>query len=150
MRLYASRQLALFCVFMSMVLLASTAPAQRRTGRPNSPGTFAEGQLMKRKAKDLGLSEEVIAKIDAAIEAGKAEEEKIREESLAALTEMTEKLEENLPKEEELLAATRKVGESTIKTRELKMKFIVQVRSLLTPEQLEKYMEHRRNANRRR
>jgi Spy/CpxP family protein refolding chaperone len=105
---------------------------------------------MKRNAKDLGLSEEVVAKIDAAIEAGKVEEAKIREQSLAALAELNEKLGENLPNEKELLAATRKIGESTTKTRELRVKFILQVRSLLTPEQLEKHMEHRRKLNRRR
>jgi Spy/CpxP family protein refolding chaperone len=135
---------------MSIVLLASTALAQRRGGRPSAPGNFAEGQLMKRNAKDLGLSEEVVAKIDAAIEAGKVEEAKIREQSLAALAEMNEKLGENLPNEKELLAAARKIGESTTETRELKLKFILQVRSFLTPEQLEKHMEHRRKLNRRR
>jgi len=149
MRFYTSRQLVLFCALMSIVLLASTATAQRR-GRPNSPGNFSEGQLMKRNAKDLGLSEEVIAKIDAAIEAAKADEEKIREQSLAALAELNGKLDENLPNEKELLAAARKLGESTAKTRELKVKFVVQVRSLLTPEQLEKHMEIRGKLNRRR
>jgi Spy/CpxP family protein refolding chaperone len=140
----------LFCALISVALLASAASGQRRTGRANTPGGFAEGRLMKKKAKEIGLSEEIIAKIDAAIEAGNAEEEKIRKESVAAIGELNEMLAKNLPTEKELMAAAKKVGEAASKSRDLKMRSVIEMRSLLTPEQLEKFMEFRRKAAARR
>jgi Spy/CpxP family protein refolding chaperone len=140
----------LFCALISVALLASAASAQRRTGRANTPGGYAEGRLMKKKAKEIGLSEETVAKIDAAIEAGSAKEEKLREESMAAIGELNEILAKNLPTEKELMAAANKVGEAASKSRALKMKSVIEMRSLLTPEQLEKFMEFRRKASTRR
>ena len=70
MRMCSSRRLILFCGLMSIVLLASTAMAQQRARRSNNPGGYAEGRLMKRNVKEIGLSEEIVAKIDAVIKAG--------------------------------------------------------------------------------
>jgi Spy/CpxP family protein refolding chaperone len=134
---------------ISIALLASTAMAQR-SGRAGTPGGFAEGRLMKKKATEIGLSEEDVAKIDAAIEGGKAEEKKLREESMAAIGELNEVLAKNLPSEKELMAASDKVGENATKSRVLKMKSVIMMRSLLTPDQLEKFMEIRQKMTSRR
>jgi Spy/CpxP family protein refolding chaperone len=133
----------LFCALMSIALFASTAFAQQRSRRSSTPGGIAEGRMMKNKATEIGLSEETVAKIDAAIEAGKAEEEKLREQSMAAITELNEVLAKNLPSEKELMAAADKVGDNASKSRALKMKSVIEMRSLLTSEQLEKFMEIR-------
>jgi Spy/CpxP family protein refolding chaperone len=133
---------------MSIALLGSTAMAQQRAGR--SPGGFAEGRLMKKKATEIGLSEETVAKIDAVIKAGKAEEVKLREENMAAIGELNEVLAQNLPSEKELMAAANKVGENAAKSRALKMKSVIEMRSLLTSEQLEKFMAFRKQATGRR
>jgi len=135
---------------MSVALLASTAMAQQRARRPNSLGGLTEGRLMKNKASQIGLSEEDVAKIDAAVEAVKAEEEKLREPSKAAFDKLNEILAKNLPSEKELMAAADKLGENASKSRALKMKSVIQIRSLLTPEQLEKFMEIRKKATARR
>ena len=135
---------------MSVALLASAAMAQQRARRSNTLGGLAEGRMMKNRAKEIGLSEEVVAKIDAAIEAIKAEEEKLREPSMAAIGELNEVLAKNLPSEKELMAAADKVGENASKSRALKMKSVIEIRSLLTPEQLEKFMEIRKKATTRR
>jgi len=150
MRLHSSRRLILFCGLMSVALLASTTMAQQRTRRSNTLGGLAEARLMKNKASEIGLSEEDVAKIDAAIEAVKAEEEKLRESSKAAFDKLNEILAKNLPSEKELMAASNKIAEVASKSRELKMKSVIQMRSLLTPEQLEKFMEFRRQATARR
>ena len=146
MRMQSSRRLYLFCGLMSIALLASTAMAQQRNRRASTPGGSAEGRIMKRNAEALGLSEEVIAKIDAVIEAGTAEETKIREQTTAAISELNEILKENLPSEKELLAAADKIGKSASASRRLKMKSLIEMRSLLTPEQREKFMELRKKA----
>lgn len=143
MRLHSSRRLILFCGLISIALLASTAMAQQRR-RSTTPGGYAEGRLMKRNAKEIGLSEDDVAKIDAAIEAGKAEEKKLREEGAAAIDELNEILAKNLPSKKELMAAAEKVGENASKSRALKMSSVIEMRSLLTPEQLEKFMEIRK------
>jgi Spy/CpxP family protein refolding chaperone len=135
-----------FCGLMSIALLASTAMAQQRGRRATTPGGYAEGRLMKNKADEIGLSEETIAKIDAAIEAGDAEESKLREQSKTAIGELNEILTKNLPSEKELMAASAKVGEIASKSRVLKMKSVIEIRSLLTAEQLEKFMEIRNKA----
>jgi len=124
--------------------------AQQRSGRATTPGGFAEGRLMKKKATEIGLSEEDVAKIDAATEAGKAKEKKLREESMAAIAELNEVLAKNLPSEKELMAASDKVGENVSKSRVLKMKSVIEIRSLLTPEQLEKFMKIRQKMTARR
>ena len=146
MRIRSSRRLILFCGLMSVALLASTAMAQQRARRSNVLGGLTEGRLMKNKASEIGLSEEDVAKIDAAVEAIKSEDEKIRESSKVAIDELNEVLAKNLPSEKELMAASDKVAESASKSRVLKMKSVLQVRSLLTPEQLEKFMEIRKKA----
>ena len=151
MRLHSSsHRLILFCGLISIALLASTAIAQPRSGRSFNPGGGAEGRLMKNKAKDIGLSEETIAKIDAAIEEIKAEEEKLREESREALGKLNDVLLQNLPSEKELMAASNQVGELASKSRAFKMKSVIEMRSLLTPEQLEKFMEFRKKISARR
>jgi len=148
MQLLASRHRFILLVgLLSVAMLATTASAQQRGGTPGGP---AEGRMMKRKAKEIGLSEETLAKIDAAIEAGTAEEAKLRKESVEAIQELNELLLKNLPTEKELMAAANKVGEYAEKSRTLKMKSIIEMRSLLTPEQLEKFMEFRRKAGSRR
>ena len=101
---------------------------------------------MKKKAKEIGLSEETIAKIDAAIEASSTWESKLREESKDALGKLNEVLLQNLPSEKELMAASDKVGEFASKSRTYKMKSVIKMRSLLTSEQLEKFMEFRKKA----
>ena len=150
MRLHSSRRLILFCGLVSVALLASTAMAQQRARRSNVLGGMTEGRLMKNKASEIGLSEEDVAKIDAAIEAVKVEEEKLREPSKTAIDELNEVLAKNLPSEKELMAASDKVAESASKSRVLKMKSVIQIRSLLTPEQLEKFMEIRKKVTARR
>ena len=150
MRIRSSRRLILFCGLMSIALLASTAMAQQRARRSTIPGGYAEGRLMKKKADELGLSEETVAKIDVAIKAGDAEETKLREQSRTAIGELNEILAKNLPSEKELMAASDKVGEIASKSRVLKMKSVLEMRSLLTPEQLEKFMEIRKKATARR
>jgi Spy/CpxP family protein refolding chaperone len=135
---------------MSIALLASTAMAQQRARRSNTLGGLSEARLMKNKASEIGLSEEDIAKIDAAIETVKAEEEKLREPSKAAFEELNEVLAKNLPSEKELMAASDKVADNASKSRVLKMKSVLQIRSLLTPEQLEKFMQIRKKATGRR
>jgi len=151
MRLHTSRhRLILLCGVLSIALVASTAMAQQRTGRNVTPGGGAEGRMMKKKAKEIGLSEETIAKIDAAIEANKAEEKKLREENRVALTELNEVLSKNLPSEKELMAAADKVGALASKSRDQKMKSVLEVRSFLTAEELEKFMVIRNKATARR
>ncbi len=150
MSLHASRRLILFCGLLSIALLAATAPAQQRSVRSNTPGGFAEGRLMKKKAKEIGLSEDAVAKIDAAIKVGRAEETKLREQNKAAIGELNKILAQNLPNEKELMAASDKIGELASKSRALKMKSVIEMRSLLTPEQLEKFMEFRQKATARR
>lgn len=147
MRLQSSRHhLQLFCGLICFALLASTGMAQQRTGRSVNPGGSAEGRLMKKKAKEIGLSEETIAKIDAAIEATNTWEANLREESKDALGKLNEVLLQNLPSEKELMAASDKVGALASKSRAYKMKSVIEMRSLLTPEQLEKFMEFRKKA----
>ncbi len=150
MRLHSSRRLILFCGLMSIALLASTAMAQQRARRTTTPGGYAEGRLMKRKAEDIGLSEETVAKIDAVIKAGKAEEAKLRDENMAAIKKLNELLAQNLPSEKELMAVSDKVGENASKSRVLKMKSVIELRSLLTPEELEKFMKIRNKISNRR
>ena len=150
MRSHLSHRLMFFCALMGIALLAAPALAQQRGGRASTPGGFAEGRLMKKKATELGLSEDTVTKIDAAIEAGKVEETKLREQSKAAIVALNETLAQNRPNEKELLAASDKVGEAASKSRILKMKSVIEIRSLLTDEQLEKFMEFRGKATARR
>jgi len=150
MQSYRSRRLILFCALMGISLLAAPALAQQRGGRASTPGGFAEGRLMKQKAKEIGLSEETIKKIDAAIEAGRVEEAEFREQSTAAIEALNIVLAKNRPGEKELMAASDKVGVAASKSRDLKMKSVIEIRALLTDEQLAKFMEIRQKATARR
>jgi Spy/CpxP family protein refolding chaperone len=142
--------MTLFCVLMGIALLAAPALGQQRGGRAGTPGGLAEGRLMKKNAKEIGLSEETVTKIEAAIEAGKAEEVKLREQNTAAVEALKEILAQGRPNAKELLAASDKVGEIASKSRKLKMSSVIEMRALLTDEQLEKFMEFRLKATSRR
>jgi Spy/CpxP family protein refolding chaperone len=150
MRLDLSRCFTLLCALLAASSIAAGAHAQARQSRLNTPGGIAEGRLMKQHASELGLSEEVIAKIDASIEADTAEEKKLRELSVAALEDLNKVLAQKMPSEKDLMAASDKVGEIASKSRELKMKSVIRVRSLLTPEQLDKFIELRAQVTERR
>ena len=150
MRLHPSRSLVLFCALVCMALLASPVLAQQRSGRASTPGGFAEGRMMKRKAQEIGLSEDTVKKIDDAIKAGRAEEEKLREENVAAIEALNKILSQPRPSEKELMAASDEVGKTAEKSRDLKMKSVIEIRALLTDEQLEKFMELRQKATSRR
>ncbi len=146
MRQFASRHLIVFCALLAAGLLAATADAQQRAQGGMTPGGIAEGRLMKKSAKELELSEEILAKIDASIAADTAEEEKFREMNTVAVTELSEILAQKMPSEKALMAASDKVGEIASKSRALKMKSVIRVRSLLTKEQLDKFMAIRGEA----
>ena len=74
-------------------------------------------------------------------------EAKLREESAAAIEELNTLLAENRPSEKKLLATAGKVGEIASKSRVLKVKSVVEMRALLTDEELAKFMEIRERNN---
>ena len=147
MRLSAANPILFLCGLLAFVSLAVTAHAQPRPRRP-ADTAFAEGRLMKQMAEELGLSEAVLAKIDAAATDAKAEEEKLRTQTLAAIDELNDLLTQSLPSEKALLAATGKLGDLAAESRMAKMRYNLKVRSLLTPEQLKTFMESRNKAAR--
>jgi len=144
MGLRSHRHLLLVCAFAATMSFALAAHAQPRGDR-SFPWGLAEGRLMVAIAEDLGLADDTLAAIKAAAEEQKTAETPISKERSEALKKLTALLDEGLPSEEAVLEASRGLGESTKKLRDLRLQYTRKVRGLLTAEELESYMLRRKS-----
>jgi Spy/CpxP family protein refolding chaperone len=139
---FSIRLLVLVCAILALVSPSIAAHAQQR-GAQSFPWGLAEARLMQEKAEVLELSEETLAALEAVIVEVRPEDEKLREGRQAALAKVNALLSESLPDEEAVMRASDALGAIANQSRELKLRCSLKVRSLLTTEQLTKFMEIR-------
>ena len=129
----------------SIVLPAHAQPALNP--RANAfPAGLAEARLVKEKAKELGVSEDTLAKVDALSKETRAQEEELRTRLREATQKVRKLLDENRPDEKALLETSALASKISRETRLLRLQCSLKVRALLSDEQLGKFMEIRKKA----
>jgi Spy/CpxP family protein refolding chaperone len=132
-------------------LVASLAlPAHAQRGRPQGqrgfPAGLAEARLVKEKATELGVSEETLKKIEELTKETRDKEREIQQQLREATTNVQKILDQNRPDEKTLLEAAGKAAGIARQTRDARLHLTLEVRKLLTDEQLAKFMEMRTKA----
>ena len=135
-------------IVLLLVSIPSLAAAQAR--ERIFPAGVPEGRLMKDKAKELELSPETIAAIDDIVKGMRAKGAELRTEGLEAFGKMRDLLNESSPDEKTILKSVRAVGEIESQERVQRVQGTLALRALLSPEQLEKFIELRSKAQPRR
>ena len=142
MHAFSIRYFLLISTILALVSPSIAAQAQQR-GRQSLPWGLAEARLMQEKAEVLELSEETLAALEAVVAEVKPEDEKLIEARQAAFVKLDALLAEDLPDEKAVMQASDALGAAAKQSRELKLRCSLKVRSLLTSEQLSKFMEIR-------
>ncbi len=149
MRIHSIHFLPLVAATLLIASLALPAFAQ---GRPRQqrdagfPPGLAEARLVKEKAQELGVGEEELKKIEELGKKYREDEELQRAQVLEATQKVSKLLEQGRPDEKAVLAATAIASELSRKTRQLRLQLTLEIRALLTDEQLAKFMVIRKKA----
>ena len=101
---------------------------------------------MMENSEDLALPDTTLSAIEAASKEQKTAEAKAVEAQAVALRALNALLDEGLSSEKDLLKAGRVAVNATTQIRELRLRYTLEVRGLLSAEQLKSYMLHRKSA----
>lgn len=111
--------------------------AGHRSGPP--PGRFIEKQ-----AERLGLDEQTRQRIRQIVEESRTHGQTIRESLHQAHTDMRQLLEQDMPDETAVLQQAEKIGNLHIEKQKNRLRAMLQIRALLTPEQRQALTKLRR------
>lgn len=119
--------------------------AQRKFSKRVRPGKVAYNQasIMRSKSEELGLSEETLAALDSLMEEIRKERNRYKRKMVNVSKGLESLLNENRPSEEALVEKTTEINAAVLEYHLAQMRITLKLRSLLSPEQLEKFMELR-------
>ena len=142
----ANRSLLLVAALALVAALGFPAQAQRRVAdrAGGFPAGLAEARLIKEKAKEIGVNEETLTKLDALTTETRAKESELRARVLEATKKVQALLDKNRPDEKAVLDLSAAASRISRETRVLRLQCSLKARALLTDEQLGKFMEIRR------
>jgi len=130
-----------------LIGLLGTGAALAQPGPPPHRGPHHGGppldRFVERHGDRLGLDEETRAAIDAIVEQSRAEGEGLREEREAAYRELHSLLEQDTPDESAVMRQVDRVGEVGTRGHKHRLKTMLEIRALLTPEQRQQLVEIR-------
>ncbi len=109
---------------------------------PGPPALHAPpGPRLERLVEELGLDERTLAQVDAIIDASRTKERTLRRQLREAGKQMRSLLEEEDPRETELLEQVDVIGGLRTELRKEQLKTMLRVRALLSQEQRAKLLE---------
>jgi Spy/CpxP family protein refolding chaperone len=126
--------------------IAASAHAQPPDRNPAFPPGLAEARLVKEQAKAIGVGEETLEKLEKLVAEVKEKEGELRARTVESGNRVRVLLDENMPDEKTLMEAAGVGSDVAGETRRLRLGTSLRVRALLTKEQLEKFMELRKEA----
>lgn len=141
-----NRSLLLVAAVALVAALGFPAQAQRRAANRASgfPAGLAEVRLIKEKAKEIGVNEETLMKLDALASETRAKEDELRARVLEGTKKVQVLLDQNRPDEKAVLDLSAAASRISRETRVLRLQCSLKARALLTDKQLGKFMEIRR------
>ena len=114
-------------------------------GWAQPPGPSARhappGLRLERLVEELGLDAQILARVDAIIDAARAKKRTLRRQLREALKQMHSLLEAEEPQEAELLKQVERVGGLRTELRKEQLKTMLRIRALLSPEQRASLLE---------
>jgi Spy/CpxP family protein refolding chaperone len=146
MRKLDTSPLRIVAVLALVALLAGSAFAQSATRTRGFPAGLAEARLIREMPEEIGVDEEMLAKLDKLVEEIRAQDEQLKGKTLEAHNKTSALLDQNRPDEKELMAAVGAASGVARQIRELRVGASLRIRALLTEEQLVKFMEIRKKA----
>ena len=146
MRRLSTSPLRIAAVLALVASLSGSAFAQRRKVSPSFPPGLAEARLIREMPEEIGVGKEKLEKLEKLVAEVKAKEKELKAKLVEARNALDALLDQNRPDEKELIAAVSASSAAMRQIRELYVKSSVRIRALLTKEQLEKFMEIRKNA----
>ena len=138
-----------------LALVASLSSSAFAQGRPTVPGFaplpgfppgLAEARLIRQNPEEIGVGEESLAKLEKLVAKIRAKDEELQGKTVEARKALQALLDQSRPDEKELIAAVGAAQAVMRQTREHVVRSTLRIRALLTKEQLEKFMEVRKNA----
>ena len=123
------------------------------SGWAQPPGPSARhtphGPRLERLVEELGLDAQTLAQVDAIIDASRAKKRALRRQLREAREQMYSLLEAQEPQEAALLKQADHIGGLRTKLRKERLKTMLRVRALLSPEQRASLLERLNKAPRR-
>ena len=138
-----------------LALVASLAGPTFAEERPTRPGWaplpgfppgLAEARLIRTNPEEIGVGEETLEKLEKLVAEIRAKDEEFQAKTVEARKAVQALLDQSRPDEKELFAAVGAAQDVARQTREHVTRSTLRIRALLTKEQLEKFMEVRKNA----
>jgi Spy/CpxP family protein refolding chaperone len=127
----------------------ATGPG-RHGGPPAPPGgpppCSDPGTLIERHAERLGLDDATVAKIRVVVDGSRKRNEKIRRKLDDAHHEMGNLLSADSPDETTVMKQVEKIGALEVEEHKNRLRAMLEIRQMLTPEQRRKLIEIRKEA----
>ena len=139
-----STPLSILGAVAAALLLAGVATAQVSIGPRVGPG-LAEVRLVERNAGRLELDEKTVAAVQELAAEASARDEKLNEQMREERLKLRDLLDETLPEEAALMKQATALSSRGLDMQKHQLETSLRVRKLLTPEQLTKLMELRKD-----
>jgi Spy/CpxP family protein refolding chaperone len=143
MRQVIQRSIRLFVLFVFSLTGLSTAAHARPPGPPPHVG-----EPLEHLVETLGLDEATLAKVYQVIDAARAETRELRRKLHEAHQHMRTLLEQETPDEAAVMAQAGRIGTQRTEMEKQRLRTLLQVRALLTPEQRAKLLQALRSRHR--
>ena len=146
MRRLSTSPLSTAGVLALVASLSGSAFAQERGRSPGFPPGLAEARLIKEMPKEIGVGEETLKKLEKLVTEIRAKDEELLDKIVEVRSGVAALLDQSRPNEKELIAAVGVAAGVGRQLREGRVRASLRIRALLSEEQLEKFMEIRKNA----
>ena len=134
-------------VAAAVLLLASALPGEVRAGPPGQGGPHGQppmGGFIERHAERLELDEAAVASIRKVVDRTRSDNEKVQRQIEAEHKQMRIMLEADSPNEKRVMQQADTIGALYTRERKNRLRAMLAVRALLTPEQRAELQKIRR------
>jgi len=144
------RSAAALLLAAGLALSASAVPAQERDGPPHRRGPPPIDRLLDRHAEQLGLDDETRVRIREIADASRGDAERIRAELRERHAELRQLLGARTPDRDAIMRQAERIGAAKTESQKHRLRTMLQIRALLTPEQREVLVRLHQERRRRR
>lgn len=127
-------------LFFMLVVYGMGRLATPVFARPPGPPPF-HGERFKQAVAELGLDEKVLTEVNSILDASSVEQQQLRLKLNEAHERMHTLLEQSEPDEATVMSQADLIGALETEARKHRLRMILRVRALLTPEQRTKLLE---------
>jgi Spy/CpxP family protein refolding chaperone len=134
------RSLARYVLIVVVMLCGMDGLVTKVFARPPEPSSF-HGERLKQLVAGLGLDEKTLIEVNTILDASRAEQQQLREKLSEAKERMHALLEQTEPDEIKVMSQADIIGGLETEARKQRLRAILRIRALLTPEQRTRLFE---------